>query len=97
MTDTYEIAAALNEVYEQMLELLGQAKEIMRNADDLQQRRAEVYWLAHIEAALGTESQRGMCTMRDTIQELEMGGDAEDEDDEEDAPPPSVHDPRSGW
>ena len=70
----HERAVELDHIKMQIEELLGQAEAIVKGAEDRSTYiRAEGYWLAHIKAALGDHGHFAMCTMRDTITELEEG------------------------
>lgn len=83
-TDTLEeVRDTLEEIRDQIEELLSKAEETIRAARGelgVIARRAELYWLAHIDAAL--ESGPGsMCSMEDTINEISelVDGSAGDE------------------
>ena len=52
----------------QIEELVNQAREILDGTQYYDQ--ADAYWLSHIESALGTGTY-SMCSMRDTIREIE--------------------------
>jgi hypothetical protein len=58
----------LETIREQMIELLETARNTMRGTGFIKER-AEAYWLAHIECALG-ESRTYSTTMSDTIKEM---------------------------
>jgi predicted oxidoreductase len=67
MTD-YTTIEELMRIKEEMEELIGQAREILGGTQYYDQ--ADAYWLGHIESALGNGTY-SMCSMRDTIQEIE--------------------------
>ena len=74
-----EIKERLNEIKEQMLELLAEAKDLI--PEGMTKERAKCYWYAHIKTALLKEHEYlggSLITMDDTINEL-------DEESEEDA------------
>ena len=74
-----EIKERLNEIKEQMLELLAEAKDLI--PEGMTKERAKCYWYAHIKTALLKEHEYlggSLVTMDDTINEL-------DEESEEDA------------
>ena len=65
-------AIRLQEIKEQMLELLDEAKSIL--PDGMARERAKAYWYAHIKTALLKEHEYlggSLVTMDDTIAELE--------------------------
>jgi hypothetical protein len=66
----------LEEIKDEMLELLQRARAILRGTTE--QRRAESYWLAHIEMALHNDHGylgNGGITMTDTIDALRAEAD----------------------
>lgn len=74
-----EITERLQEIKEQMLELLDEAKEII--PEGMTKERAKCYWYAHIKTALLKEHEflgGSLVTMDDTINEI-------DEESEENA------------
>ena len=79
-----EIVEELEYIQEQMLDLLGQASNIVSGTSEASS--AQAYWLAHIETAL-TNSHGylggSMTTMEDTIEALRQGADPDDEYDED--------------
>jgi hypothetical protein len=80
--DKIEIKERLEEIKEQMLELLEEAKDII--PEGIAKERAKCYWYAHIKTALLKEHEflgGSLVTMDDTINEL---GEDEDEDDDND-------------
>jgi hypothetical protein len=81
-----ETRDTLEEIRDQMDDLMARAEETLRAARGelgVIFRRAEVYWLAHINAAL--ESGEGsMCSMEDTINEITELMDGDDGDEGED-------------
>ncbi|MHC4464217.1 MAG: hypothetical protein ACYS30_22735 [Planctomycetota bacterium] len=64
----------LEEIQNEMLELLREAKSLIRRSGDSRTfERARSYWLAHVEMALTKEHGYmggSMVTMQDTIEEL---------------------------
>ena len=72
-------AEDLGIIGEQIQELLEEAREIIRGTGQhMAEKRAESYWIAHIEGAIGIHSKGSMYTLRDTVSELE-GNDGESE------------------
>lgn len=74
-----EITERLQEIKEQMLELLDEAKKII--PEGMTKERAKCYWYAHIKTALLKEHEflgGSLVTMDDTINEI-------DEESEEEA------------
>lgn len=72
-------AMELEELQDQMLELLGQAENVLQGTSAYD--GAKAYWLAHVETALTNDHGYlggSMTTMQDTIDELRQG----DDDDE---------------
>lgn len=64
----------LAEIKDEMLELLEEAKGILREVGGVIAARAEAYWLPHIRTALDREYSylgSSMTTMQDTVNELE--------------------------
>lgn len=83
-TETHE---RLVEIQNEMLELLDEAKQILRHEDGLVYDRAKAYWLAHVEMGLtNSHSYLGKTTvsMEDTIKECQPVDEEESEDEEED-------------
>ncbi len=78
----------LKEIQEEMLSLLEEAKHIVHRetgATSYSSARMKSYWYAQIKTALVNESEfisRSMCSMEDTINELD---EDEDEDENEDS------------
>jgi len=69
------------EIQEEMLGLLGEARELLRGTRAYD--RADAYWLAHIRVALGSGHgylDRSMCSMEDTISELEEEAEGAEEE-----------------
>lgn len=69
----YEISGRLEEIREEMHDLLGEAKSLLREVGGMTEQRARAYWIAHIETALDEENDylcHSMCTMQSTIEEL---------------------------
>jgi hypothetical protein len=63
-----EVADRLEEIKDEMLELLHEARRLVRTTAE--RSRAESYWLPHIEMALHDDHEYlggSMCTMTDTI------------------------------
>ncbi len=78
--DRNEITERLEEIKEQMLELLDEAKDLI--PEGITKERARCYWYAHIKTALLKEHEYlggSLVTLDDTINEL-----SEDEEDEYD-------------
>jgi hypothetical protein len=77
----------LVEIQEEMLELLEEAKNILRREDGIVYDRAKAYWLAHVEMGLtNSHSYMGSSTvsMEDTINECRPEEESEDDEEEED-------------
>lgn len=77
-------AERLMEIKEEMLELLDEARMLVRGTHE--EDRAGAYWLAHIRMALDNEHNylgRGGCTMQSTIEALEDDQDEGVDDSEE--------------
>jgi hypothetical protein len=74
----------LQEIQEEMLALLDEAKDILRRSDNkFLYEQARSYWLAHIKTALTNNHDYlggSMVTMEDTIHGLEAD-EGEDEND----------------
>ena len=79
-----ELVDELREIQAQMLECLEQAKTLIKQSgQEMTLQRAESYWLAHTRIALTNDHADlggSMCSMEDTITEIEEA----DEDDDED-------------
>lgn len=76
----------LVEIQDEMLDLLTEAKRLVRHEGGISWERAKGYWVAQIETALSNEHDYlggSMCTMQDTINELEPDEDIDE--GEEDA------------
>ena len=74
----------LVEIQEEMNNLLGEAEQIVRRGPQHIFDRANAYWIPHIESAISEKNSRMiMCSMGDTIDELEPCEEDEDEDDYE--------------
>jgi hypothetical protein len=72
-----EKAEELAEIGMQMAELLSQAREILRGTG-LIGERAKAYWVGHVAIALSDDNEycgRSMCTLDDTVNELNAFGD----------------------
>lgn len=79
----------LREIQQEMLDLLGEAEEIvMRHADTMTAARAKSYWIPHIKCALIKEHEylgSSMHDMDDTIKEMvESAGKNNNDEDEYD-------------
>ncbi len=73
-----ELRERLNEIKEQMLELLDEAKNLI--PEGMTKERARCYWYAHIKTALLKEHEYlggSLVTMEDTINELDEEETAE--------------------
>ena len=74
-----ERANELEEIKEQIMDLIEQAKNLVQ--DTPEEKRAESYWLAHLEMALTKESRylgSSMVTMECTINDLRQDADQEE-------------------
>jgi hypothetical protein len=71
----------LKEIRSEMMDLLDEAKNLIRMSDRFVYERAKAYWIGHIDTGLGGGQYVDTydCTMEKTINELDPG----DEDDEE--------------
>ncbi|MFZ5615540.1 MAG: hypothetical protein ACOY4L_12085 [Pseudomonadota bacterium] len=80
-----EIIDELREIQMQMLEGLGQAKTLIKQIGrEMTLQRAEAYWLAHIQIALTNDHGylgNSMCSMEDTIAEIENAMNEEGDED----------------
>jgi hypothetical protein len=79
-----ETRDTLEEIRHQIDELMCRAEETLRAARGelgVICRRAEVYWLAHINAALES-GQGSMCSMEDTINQIDELMDGDTDEDE---------------
>ena len=89
-TDLWEGIERLIEIQGEMLELLGEAADLLRGItgdDRMIFERADAYWLAHIRMALTKDHGflgGSMVDMDDTIEELEKAAEGPDEDGDED-------------
>lgn len=73
-----EKAERLQEIREQMLELLEEAKNII--PEGMAKERAKCYWYAHIKTAILKEHEYlggSMVTMEETIEEIFEEGEKE--------------------
>lgn len=71
MTQHNDDVVRLEEIQQEMMELLEEARNLVRGTRE--QQRAESYWLGHIETSLTNNSRymgRSMCTMEDTVNAL---------------------------
>lgn len=79
---TTQVAEQLRDIQAELIDLLDQAKELLRNAPSMTRERAESYWLAHARMAITkNHSYLGgsMVNMDDTIAEMEGTGSEDDE------------------
>jgi hypothetical protein len=86
--DRKDAAERLDEIREEMVGLLDEAKRIVRaNLTDADLERARRYWGAQIDLALGDNSEGwlGECphTMADTVEVQRGGGEPDDDADDE--------------
>ncbi len=79
--------ARLIEIQEEMINLLSEAKDLIRCSDNkMAYERAKSYWMAHVEMGLSNDhyyASSSMCSMEDTIKELEPSNEADSDDDDE--------------
>jgi hypothetical protein len=79
-----ELVDELREIQAQMLECLEQAKTLIaQSGQNMTLQRAEAYWLAHARIALTKDHAYlggSMCSMEDTIAEIEEASEDDDED-----------------
>ncbi|MBK6559890.1 MAG: hypothetical protein IPG16_22750 [Comamonadaceae bacterium] len=80
--DRQEIVDELGEIQSQILELVEQARALLRR-NELQGAlmRAESYWIAHVTTAISNNHGylgKSMVSLQDTIDEIK---DAEDDED----------------
>ena len=80
-----ELIDELREIQVQMLECLEQAKTLIKQSgQEMTLQRAESYWLAHTRIALTNDHGYlggSMCSMEDTIAEIEEATEEEDDED----------------
>ena len=80
--DRQEIVDELGEIQSQILELVEQARALLRNNEcQGALMRAEAYWIAHVTTAISNNHGylgRSMVSLQDTIDEIR---DAEDDED----------------
>jgi hypothetical protein len=69
--DFEALAHDLADVRDQMMELLNQAESIMGDGPEFEYARAKGYWIGHMKAALGGYGYTSMCSMQDSVSELE--------------------------
>lgn len=83
--DRQEIVDELGEIQSQILELVDQARGLLRcNGLQGALMRAESYWIAHVTTAISNNHGylgKSMVSLQDTIDEIE---DGEDDDTAED-------------
>ena len=75
----------LQEIQEEMLNLMDEAKTLLRQENRYVLERAQSYWIPQIEIALSREHNyvaSCICCMEDTIAELDEGDDQEEDDEE---------------
>jgi hypothetical protein len=84
MTISIESHERLQEIRQEMMELLEEAKTIVRHSDKHIYERAKAYWIGHIDTALGGGAYIDTYdyTLEKTIDELTP--DEEDEEDNDD-------------
>ena len=80
--DRQEIVDELGEIQSQILELVDQARALLRR-NELQGAlmRAESYWIAHVTTAISNNHGylgKSMVSLQDTIDEIKDGEDDED-------------------
>ena len=79
--DRQEIVDELGEIQTQILELVEQARALLRNNDHQGAlMRAEAYWIAHVTTAISNNHGylgKSMVSLQDTIDEIK---DAEDDE-----------------
>jgi hypothetical protein len=91
--DLADVGMRLEEIRAEMIELLEEAEDLIRNkaVPGIVRARAESYWLAQIKVALMKEHgylAGSMCDMEDTIEEIkEKAEDLPDDDDDEEEDP----------
>jgi len=75
MSEAQEVADRLAEIKEEMLELIGEANELLCNHDVITHERARRTWIAHIECSLTRDHSwlDRSTNMEDTIEELTKG------------------------
>ena len=80
--DRQEIVDELGEIQSQILELVEQARALLRNNQyQGALARAESYWIAHVTTAISNNHGylgKSMVSLQDTIDEIK---DAEDDED----------------
>lgn len=80
-------ADELEDIRQEMIELLSQAKEIVQGTGDRHlYEQAKSYWIGHIATALSNESEymgKSMYTMEDTVESMRDSEDEIGEDDDE--------------
>ena len=79
-------ADRLREIQDEMATLLEEAKDLVRKQNKFAWERARSYWVGHISEALGGDYNdyvgKSMCSMEDTIAELD--GESDEDEDEDD-------------
>lgn len=78
MAITREDYERLEEIRLSMLEMFGEAKQIVRGASSSTYERAKAYWLAQVEMALTNDHSflgSAGVSMEDTIKEIEPDGE----------------------
>jgi hypothetical protein len=80
-----ELVDRLEEIRDEMLELVGEAHQLVRGSPE--QQRAEAYWIGHIKGALNKEQSGylggSMIDMTETIESLRAELEPEADPDEE--------------
>ena len=80
-----EVIDQLREIQEQILELIDNAKGLLKAGGyDGARMRAEAYWIPHVITAISNDHGYlggSMTTLQDTIEEIENGEDDDEGDD----------------
>lgn len=64
----------LEEIRGEIAELLREAEGIVREEGPWASNRAQAYWIPQIKAALGSSEYNNMCSMLDTINDINDKG-----------------------
>lgn len=81
MSEWQEDVERLSEIKGEMLELLDEALDLIRNMSADEYKRARAYWYAHIKGALTRDHEYlggSMETMEDAIEALEEHAEEEE-------------------
>lgn len=78
MNDLTNTIERLREIQDEMMELLLEAKRLVRTTSE--GRRAEAYWQPHIHSAI-RGGAGSMCSIESTIEALEQERDAQGGDE----------------